>query len=132
MLARTVHGARPSLYTGLIVVTLTGIFGLAIGLTSAYFAGLFDLIVQRIVDGLMAIPGIVFAMSLLSVFNRGIDIGPLSIPVVWRSIPTMVVIALCIVLTPSTSRVVRSPSSSGRGSPACRRRRAKICCRPWR
>ncbi len=105
---RIVYGARPSLYTGLLVVLTTSALGLAVGVTSAYFGGLFDLLVQRVVDGLMAFPGLVFAMALLAVFSSGIHIGHIRVPLVWHEIPLMVTLTLIVLFIPSTSRVIRS------------------------
>src|SRR5712692_6986722 len=85
MLSRVIHGARPSLYTGVLVVSISAFVGLLVGVASAYFGGNFDLLVQRVVDGLLAIPGLVFAMALLTVFSSGIHIWKLSLPLVWKA-----------------------------------------------
>src|SRR5438094_362915 len=69
MFSRVVYGARPSLYTGFSVVLFTTTFGLLLGVTSAYVGGIFDLLVQRIVDAMMSFPGLIFAMALLAVFS---------------------------------------------------------------
>ena len=109
MYSRVVHGAQPSIYTGFLVVSITVTLGLLLGVTSAYAGGWFDLLFQRIVDGLMAFPGLILAMALLSVFASGINIGPLHLPLVWNAtkIPLMVVFALVILLTPINARVIR-------------------------
>jgi peptide/nickel transport system permease protein len=108
MLSRVIHGARPSLYTGVLVVSISAVLGLLVGVSSAYFGGNFDLLVQRLVDGLSAIPGLVFAMALLTVFSSGIHIWKLSLPLVWKTTPIAVVATLSVLSIPTTSRVVRS------------------------
>jgi peptide/nickel transport system permease protein len=113
MLSRVIHGARPSLYTGLVVVFLSTMLGLILGVTSAYFGGVFDLTIQRFVDGLMAFPPLIFAMALLAVFSSGIHIGPIDLPLVitnstpFTNIPLMVIVAISVLFTPISSRIVR-------------------------
>lgn len=105
--SRVVHGAKTSLYTGLMVVVAASLLGMVLGATSAYMGGYFDLIVQRFVDALLAFPGIVFSLTFLTIFSSGMHIGPIDIPAVWQSTPLMIVISLTIVFIPSSSRIVR-------------------------
>ncbi|ATA24478.1 peptide ABC transporter permease [Brenneria goodwinii] len=63
--ARVVHGGRQSLVVGLGAVCISVIIGLVIGVFAGYFR-LVDAIVMRIMDGLMAIPGILLAIALVS------------------------------------------------------------------
>ncbi|MEE3664171.1 ABC transporter permease [Brenneria sp. g21c3] len=63
--ARVVFGARQSLVVGLGAVCISVVIGLAIGVVAGYFR-LVDAIVMRIMDGLMAIPGILLAIALVS------------------------------------------------------------------
>lgn len=91
--ARVIWGARTTLYVSLLSVAL-GIFGgAAIGLVSGFIADGFDLVVQRGIDSMLAFPGIVLAMALVSVL--GIS-------------TTNALLAIAIVIIPGTSRVVRS------------------------
>jgi peptide/nickel transport system permease protein len=90
---RVVYGARTSLYVGILAVGLGVLGGSAVGLVSGFIGGSFDLVVQRVVDAMLAFPGIVLAMSLVSVL--GIS-------------TTNALLAISIVIIPGTSRVVRS------------------------
>jgi len=63
--SRTVYGARVSLVVGLAVATLAIAIGLLIGLVAGYVRAL-DGLLMRIMDGLMAIPGILLAIALVS------------------------------------------------------------------
>jgi peptide/nickel transport system permease protein len=65
------------------------------GVVSAYSGGAFDLIMQRLVDAFMAFPGIILALAIVAVLGSSI---------------TNVIIALVLVLTPSSVRTVRSQS----------------------
>jgi len=108
MLSRIIHGAKPSLYTGLMVVSIGSMIGMLLGATSAYLGGYFDLVVQRFVDAMLAFPGLVFAIAFLTIFSNGLEIGGfIDLPAVWQSTPVMVVIALIILTIPTSSRVVR-------------------------
>jgi peptide/nickel transport system permease protein len=106
MFSRIAWGAKPSLYTGLLVVTFSVTIGLLIGVSSGFWGGAYDLFVQRIVDGLMAIPGLVLAMAVVAVMGNR----------VWLSIPMSVVVALTVVMTPVTARVVRGAAIATRGN----------------
>jgi len=63
--ARTVYGARVSLFVGLSVSAMSIIIGLNIGLVSGYFRKV-DAVVMRLMDGLMAIPAILLAIALVA------------------------------------------------------------------
>lgn len=94
--ARTVFGARISLIVGIAVAVLSIAFGLAIGLVAGYFRRV-DAPVMRLMDGLMAIPGILLAIALVSLNKAsvGIVIVAISIP----EIPRVVRLVRSVVLT---------------------------------
>lgn len=92
LLTRMAYGARVSLSVGLSVSILACFFGMLIGLLASYFRTL-DNILMRICDGLMAIPGVLLAISLVAA------LGPKK---------ENVIIALTIVFVPNVARVVRS------------------------
>lgn len=92
LLTRVVYGSRISITVGSEVAVFSSILGLIIGLYASYFKTL-DHIFMRICDGLIAIPGILLAIALMSALGAS---------------ATNVVIALTIVYTPSIARVVRS------------------------
>ena len=90
--ARAVFGARISLTVGVSVAISSVLLGLAIGLVAGYWHRV-DLVVMRIMDGLMAIPSILLAIALVSL-NR---------PSVF-----VVIVAITIPETPRVVRLVRS------------------------
>ncbi len=65
LLTRIILGARLSLQVGVAASALATIIGAAIGIVSGYVGGLFDLIVQRFVDAMIAIPGTLFLLLML-------------------------------------------------------------------
>ena len=90
--SRVLYGARISLAIGASVALLSMLFGLLVGLVSGYFRWI-DGPVMRLMDGMMAIPGILFAIALISV---------------WRaSLPT-VILAITVPEIPRVARLVRS------------------------
>ena len=72
LLSRIIFGARVSILIGLGATALSTVFSLTIGIVTAYYGGLLDLLVQRIVDAWMAIPGLVILMVIISVVGPGI------------------------------------------------------------
>ncbi|MBD8005471.1 ABC transporter permease [Bacillus norwichensis] len=92
LLTRIIYGARVSMGVGFLVAFITSMLGVVMGLYASYYKTL-DHILMRISDGLIAIPGILFAIALMAA------LGPRT---------ENVVLALSIVFTPYVARVVRS------------------------
>ncbi|TCR67055.1 ABC transporter permease [Bosea sp. BK604] len=90
--SRTLNGTAISLTVGALVTLVTVVFGLLIGL-SAGFVRKLDGVVMRIMDGIMAIPGILLAIALMSLFGSSVK---------------NVVIAISIAEIPRMARIVRS------------------------
>ena len=91
--SRIVYGARISLYVGLVSSFIGCTIGLLVGLASVHFGGLTDLFVQRIIDGLMAFPGLLLAIAVMAALGASVQ---------------NVIIALTIGFIPATARVLRS------------------------
>ena len=70
ILARVAYGARTSLLTAAGAVVVAALFGVPIGLVAGFFGGWRDAILMRIVDVLLSLPGILFAMALIAVLGR--------------------------------------------------------------
>lgn len=92
ILSRIVYGARVSLRIGLFVVIATGILGVLIGVAAAYVRAL-DNVVMRVMDGLMAFPGVLLAIALAAALGAS---------------EMNAIIALTVAFTPRTARVVRA------------------------
>ncbi len=71
LFSRIVFGARLSMIVGFSATTLSIIISTAIGSTSGYFGGKFDLIVQRFVDAWMVFPGLVILIVAVSIVGPG-------------------------------------------------------------
>ncbi len=67
VLARTIWGARVSMFIGVVAVVLGSIWGTFFGIVSGYFGKLIDSIIQRVIDMLLAIPALVLLLAIISV-----------------------------------------------------------------
>lgn len=70
ILSRVVYGARTSLTAAAGAVLIAGAIGIPIGLVAGFFGGWRDAILMRVIDVLLALPAILFAMALIAVFGR--------------------------------------------------------------
>lgn len=68
--SRVLHGARTSIFIGLAVVAITVVSGTLAGLFSGYYSGL-DHAMMRLLDGLMAFPEIIIAITLAAIWGSG-------------------------------------------------------------
>jgi peptide/nickel transport system permease protein len=89
LLSRLIHGAWISLFIGFISVVIGVMVGVPLGALSGFFGGTFDIVVQRLVDTLLAFPGILLAIVLVATFGSGltnvmIAVGIASIPIYAR------------------------------------------------
>lgn len=69
LFSRVVHGARISLPVGLIAVGLAALIGIPFGLISAYYGGWVDVSVNRLVDILLAFPGMLMALAIMAILG---------------------------------------------------------------
>ena len=92
VLSRIIHGARISLWVGLLAVGIGTAAGMLIGLVCGYWEGRLDLIMQRLMDAIQAIPGLVLALAIVSVLKPS---------------TTNAMLAIAIVIIPGNSRIVR-------------------------
>ena len=92
-LSRLIYGARISLYVSLVSVGIGVTLGALLGIVSAYFGGVVDLVLQRVIDALMAFPGLILAMAVVAVAGASLQ---------------NVILALVAIFLPGAARVVRS------------------------
>jgi len=93
ILTRLIYGSRTALLVGFVCAIVGATGGLVLGVASAYFGGLFDLILQRILDVFMAFPLIILALAVVATLGPGIE---------------NVMIAIILPFIPQCARVVRS------------------------
>lgn len=97
VLSRVIHGARVSLWVGIISVGIALISGSILGLLAGYYGGWIDSIIMRLMDVLFGLPAIVLAIAITSVLGPSLN---------------SVLIAIGIVYAPQFSRVARAPTLS--------------------
>lgn len=73
VLSKTLYGARISLKVALVVVVTSVFIGLVAGSLAGFFGGVLDQILMRFVDMLVAIPGFILAIALVSMLGPSID-----------------------------------------------------------
>ena len=91
--SRLVYGARVSLYAGLLSAFIGATIGMVVGVASVHFGGKTDLVVQRIIDTMMAFPPLILAIAIMAALGASLN---------------NVVIALSIAYIPNAARVLRS------------------------
>jgi peptide/nickel transport system permease protein len=116
ILSRTLHGGRISLLVGIATVTLSLTLGLMVGSLSGYFGGRLDQLLMRLVDILMAFPGLLLAIALTAVLGPGLD---------------HVILALCLIGWTGYARLVRGEILSLRARDFVQAAHA-LGCRPRR
>lgn len=99
ILARLLAGARISLLVGLAVVSVSSVVGTLLGAIAGYFGGRVDDVISRVVDVLMAFPGILLAIALVAVLGPSL---------------TNVVIALSVIGWVGYARLVRGQALRAR------------------
>ncbi|MFE7560047.1 ABC transporter permease [Kitasatospora sp. NPDC057500] len=72
MLSRLIDGSRISLLVGVLGVVLAGTIGLVAGLLAGYYGRFVDAAIMRLVDALLAIPGILLILVILGVVKPGL------------------------------------------------------------
>jgi peptide/nickel transport system permease protein len=100
--SRIVYGARISLIVGIGSTLLGGLVGVAIGLASGYLLGWFDLVTQRIIDIMQALPLLVMALVMAAALGPSLE---------------NTIIAISIPLVPHVARVIRANTLSLREMP---------------
>lgn len=108
--SRTLYGARVSMLVGAAVAAISVAIGLAIGLVAGYVRWL-DGPVMRVMDGLMAIPAILLAIALVSLWTAGI--AAVILAIVIPEIPRVVRLVRSIVLSVREEPYVEAAISVG-------------------
>lgn len=120
VLSRILWGARETIGLPAVATALAVLFGTILGLATGYIGGLFDEVVSRLMDSLLAIPVLVLALVMLTTIVPLLDnsefflITPLVETIGANSISLIIVVVLLYV--PIVMRVVRSATLNVRDS----------------
>jgi peptide/nickel transport system permease protein len=93
ILSRVVFGTRISLQMGFIAIAIAATVGTAMGLVAGTYGGIVDNVLMRFVDALMAVPGILLALTVAAVLGAGLYTAMIAVGIAW---------------IPSFARIVRS------------------------
>jgi ABC-type dipeptide/oligopeptide/nickel transport system permease subunit len=124
ILVRIAYGARISLFVGVVATAVVVLGGLVIGLAAGFFGGWVDSILARFMDWILAVPFLLFALSLASVVQIH-PIGPIG-----PGLPVVIVV-LGVLAWGSVGRIVRGQVLSIREKEYIEAARA-LGARPWR
>lgn len=72
MLSRIIHGSRLSLMAGGIVILICLSSGIVIGLAAAYFRGIVETLIMRVMDTILSVPGLLMALVLVAILEPGL------------------------------------------------------------
>ncbi|HEV7328950.1 MAG TPA: ABC transporter permease [Bosea sp. (in: a-proteobacteria)] len=114
MLSRLIHGARLSLFMGVVPVFIAFGFGSLIGVAAGFFGGKFNTITMRTVDIFYAFPSVLLAIALSGALGAGIFNSLLSLTIVF--IPPIARIAESVTTQVRSMDYVEAARASGAGS----------------
>jgi peptide/nickel transport system permease protein len=112
--SRVVYGARVSLAVGLAVAILATVIGLALGLVTGFVRWL-DGLMMRVMDGLMAIPGMLLAIALIALTTASLENVILAITI--TEVPRVVRLIRSLVLSLREETYVEAAIASGTRTP---------------
>ncbi|MEM1161303.1 MAG: ABC transporter permease [Pseudomonadota bacterium] len=72
LMSRIIHGARVSIFVGLVTVGIALVLGVGMGILAGYYRGWIDTIIMRYIDLQWAFPNILIAVYLVAVFGTGL------------------------------------------------------------
>jgi peptide/nickel transport system permease protein len=115
ILARLAYGARFSLLIGFAAVAVGLAIGVPLGAVSGFYGGWLDLIIQRVIDVLLSLPGFLLALSLVAVLGVGIVNVILAVGV--GVVPAFVRLVRASTLSISARSYVEAARAGGAGGP---------------
>ncbi len=115
-LSRIIYGARTSIYVGFLATLLGTLVGSLINVFSAYRGGTVDILVQRVMDVLLAFPTLIMALAIMAVLGTSIN---------------NTIIAIAIPFIPRAGRIVRSAALTVKESQYVEVSQA-VGCSAWR
>jgi len=113
VLSRLIHGTRLSLAIGLISVTISLAFGIALGLVAGYARGLTETIVMRLMDVMLALPSMLLAIAVVAILGPGLANAMYAIAIVL--LPHYVRLTRAAVIGEATRDYVTSSRIAGAG-----------------
>jgi peptide/nickel transport system permease protein len=87
VLTRILYGSRTAMLVGFACASVGATLGAVIGVTSAYFGGKVDLIIQRVMDCFLSFPLIILALAVVAMLGNGLEnvIAAITVPMIPRA-----------------------------------------------
>lgn len=82
-LSRLAHGARLSLGSAFVAAVLVLILGVVFGGSAGYYGGILDAVIMRVVDVILAFPGLILALAVAGLFTPGLMTVMVALVTVW-------------------------------------------------
>lgn len=82
-LSRLIYGSRVSLTAAAQVIVVSGVIGIPLGMVAGYVGGRLDRVLDRVNDGLMSIPGLILALSIVATLGPGLRNAMVAVGVVF-------------------------------------------------
>jgi ABC-type dipeptide/oligopeptide/nickel transport system permease subunit len=82
LFARVLYGGRTTILASVCVVLLGGVIGTLLGLLAGYFRGAIGFVIMRLVDLLLAFPGILLALAVAAILGPGLVTGVIAVAAV--------------------------------------------------
>ena len=95
ILSRLIHGARISLFIGLVAIGIALVIGSLIGLIAGYYGGRTDIIIMQSMDVLLAFPSLILGLIVVAMLGPSV---------------TNLVIAIALTAIPPFARIARAPT----------------------
>jgi peptide/nickel transport system permease protein len=111
LFSRLIIGARVSLMVGLIATGISLVFGVILGAIAGYVGGIVDDVIMRVMDVLLALPGILLAIAIVAALGPNIVNAMVAIAIV--RIPTMARVVRSDVLAVKTEEFVEAAKALG-------------------
>ena len=111
ILARVLYGTKTSVLVGVGAVGFASLAGVAIGLITAYYGGLTDMVGMRVMDIVLSFPAILLAIALMAILGRGLENVILAIGIVY--IPTFARLTRGEVLSEKSEQYVGAARTIG-------------------
>jgi peptide/nickel transport system permease protein len=110
-MSRVIYGARVSLPIGVISMAMASIVGVLLGLTSGFYGGRTDSVIMRIMDALLAFPGLLLAIFLAAVLGPSLRNAMIGIVIVY--IPSFARVTRANVLSTKEEEYIVAARSIG-------------------
>lgn len=111
VLSRIAHGARFTLLVGAISVAIALTFGVAVGLVAGYAGGVWDILLMRAMDMILAFPSILLAIVIVAMLGPSLSNAMISVGIV--AIPTYARLTRASVLSEKEKEYVVAARSLG-------------------